>query len=156
MGAWPRQVFEKIGLFDEELVRDQDRMMSLTTACGQPVPKFCLAQKSNRDIPCAAHQPLFGNNTSNMITGKCASCKNIRARWVCVSLSHLLLCWHCCYLYYLCFFHPPFFISICPLALSWCQHPRTCLRLHPNVVRELPTASASQIWPDKILKPLDR
>ena len=24
MGAWPRQVFEKIGLFDEELVRDQD------------------------------------------------------------------------------------------------------------------------------------
>ena len=24
MGAWPRRVFEKIGLFDEELVRDQD------------------------------------------------------------------------------------------------------------------------------------
>jgi hypothetical protein len=24
MGAWPRQVFERIGLFDEELVRDQD------------------------------------------------------------------------------------------------------------------------------------
>jgi len=24
MGAWPRSVFEKIGLFDEELVRDQD------------------------------------------------------------------------------------------------------------------------------------
>jgi succinoglycan biosynthesis protein ExoA len=24
MGAWPRQVFKKIGLFDEELVRDQD------------------------------------------------------------------------------------------------------------------------------------
>ena len=24
MGAWPRQVFEKIGLFDEELIRDQD------------------------------------------------------------------------------------------------------------------------------------
>jgi succinoglycan biosynthesis protein ExoA len=24
MGAWPRKVFEKIGLFDEELVRDQD------------------------------------------------------------------------------------------------------------------------------------
>jgi glycosyltransferase involved in cell wall biosynthesis len=24
MGAWPRHVFEKIGLFDEELVRDQD------------------------------------------------------------------------------------------------------------------------------------
>ena len=24
MGAWPRQVFEKIGLFDEELVRNQD------------------------------------------------------------------------------------------------------------------------------------
>ena len=24
MGAWPRRVFERIGLFDEELVRDQD------------------------------------------------------------------------------------------------------------------------------------
>jgi succinoglycan biosynthesis protein ExoA len=24
MGAWPRRVFEKVGLFDEELVRDQD------------------------------------------------------------------------------------------------------------------------------------
>ena len=24
MGAWPRRIFEKIGLFDEELVRDQD------------------------------------------------------------------------------------------------------------------------------------
>jgi succinoglycan biosynthesis protein ExoA len=24
MGAWPRQIFERIGLFDEELVRDQD------------------------------------------------------------------------------------------------------------------------------------
>jgi succinoglycan biosynthesis protein ExoA len=24
MGAWPRRVFEKIGLFDEELIRDQD------------------------------------------------------------------------------------------------------------------------------------
>jgi GT2 family glycosyltransferase len=24
MGAWPRRVFEEIGLFDEELVRDQD------------------------------------------------------------------------------------------------------------------------------------
>jgi cellulose synthase/poly-beta-1,6-N-acetylglucosamine synthase-like glycosyltransferase len=24
MGAWPRQVFERLGLFDEELVRDQD------------------------------------------------------------------------------------------------------------------------------------
>jgi len=24
MGAWPRRVFEKIGMFDEELVRDQD------------------------------------------------------------------------------------------------------------------------------------
>jgi succinoglycan biosynthesis protein ExoA len=24
LGAWPRQVFEKVGLFDEELVRDQD------------------------------------------------------------------------------------------------------------------------------------
>jgi succinoglycan biosynthesis protein ExoA len=24
MGAWPRKVFEKVGLFDEELVRDQD------------------------------------------------------------------------------------------------------------------------------------
>ena len=24
MGAWPRRVFQQVGLFDEELVRDQD------------------------------------------------------------------------------------------------------------------------------------
>ena len=43
MGAWPHQVFERIGLFDEELVRNQDDEFNyrLRAAGG----KFCSARK---------------------------------------------------------------------------------------------------------------
>jgi len=37
IGAWPRQVFEKIGLFDEELVRDQDDEFNYRLRAGQRI-----------------------------------------------------------------------------------------------------------------------
>lgn len=54
MGAWPREVFSKIGLFDEEMVRDQDDEFNyrLLKAGGKILlnPKI-MSQYSNRGSP---------------------------------------------------------------------------------------------------------
>ncbi len=50
MGAWPRRVFEKIGLFDEELVRDQDDEFNYRLRAAGGKIRLCPAIKSEYTV----------------------------------------------------------------------------------------------------------
>ena len=88
LGAWPRRVFSQIGLFDEELVRNQDDEFN-----------YRLREHGGRILLSPKIQSIYasrsGVNIPSMDTGKCVYCRNILARCNLASLCLLLLCSPC-------------------------------------------------------------
>jgi glycosyltransferase involved in cell wall biosynthesis len=56
------------------------RMTNSIIVCANMAEKFYFARKSNPNIVCVVRHVLCGDNTINMVSGKCVYCKNIRAR----------------------------------------------------------------------------
>jgi hypothetical protein len=63
MGCWPKKVFYDIGLFDEELVRDQDDEFNYRLR--KMGGKILLNQEIHSDISFGVNQTCFGSNTFN-------------------------------------------------------------------------------------------
>jgi len=68
MGAWRKDVFQRIGVFDEELCAI--RMTNSITVFGHRAAKSCLAIASSLSITTALLSRRFGVNISSTATGK--------------------------------------------------------------------------------------
>ena len=79
LGMWPRQVFERVGLFDEELVRNQDDEFN-----------YRLRKAGGRIVLTPAMRSWYQNrqrrrrtgraSTTSTASGRCACCRSTRAR----------------------------------------------------------------------------
>ena len=69
MGAWPRQVFDRIGPFDEEQVRNQDDEFNYRLL--ERGGRSCSARRSGLVTTRAARPAPYGGSITNTATGKC-------------------------------------------------------------------------------------
>ena len=78
-GTWLRQVFDQIGGFDEELVRDQDDEFNYRLR--KNGGKSCWDSTiENPTTPTVAHRKPCGDNIINTVFIRCECCRSIRGR----------------------------------------------------------------------------
>jgi len=83
LGCWRREVFDRVGLFDEGLVRNQDDEFDFRLKLRAEASGNRLAFKA-RTLR-AVHWANFSSNTCNMVTGNFESCRSTRCRRRCAT-----------------------------------------------------------------------